>query len=181
MLGAVHCSFHREIPPYAPYEMWSRILSWDRKWLYIVTHYVPKDLGRPSQWLDPRFKKLSHSGEAPIDGWDKKMYATAVSKYVFKLGRLTIHPATVLAESGLLPERPGGWVVNNPVISETPGADQPDNTLKMCWQDDDWSWNRVEQRRIAGMRFAEKFGAMDSLQKAFDGGQGAVVGHFGPG
>src|SRR5450432_1739999 len=28
MLGAVHCSFKKEIKPYEGYEMWSRILCW---------------------------------------------------------------------------------------------------------------------------------------------------------
>ena len=31
----------------ADVEMWSRILSWDRKWLYIITHYVVKGKGQP--------------------------------------------------------------------------------------------------------------------------------------
>ena len=55
MLGAVHCSFRREIPPYAGYEMWSRMLAWDRKWIYIVTHFVPEGVAKPTEWLDPRF------------------------------------------------------------------------------------------------------------------------------
>ncbi|PKS05852.1 hypothetical protein jhhlp_007681 [Lomentospora prolificans] len=181
MLGGVHCSFHREIPPYAAYELWSRVLSWDRKWLYIVTHYVPKGLGRPSEWLDPRFGRLNRSaGKEPSKDWEKKIHATAVSKYVFKLGRLTIHPAIVLAESGLLPTRPGGWIIDD-LGTGMGGTAQTGDCLELRSDPGEWDWKRVERRRVAGMQFAEKFHAMDSLQKAFDGGRGAVVGRFGPG
>ena len=30
-LGAVSCSFRKEINPFERYEMWTRVLSWDRK------------------------------------------------------------------------------------------------------------------------------------------------------
>ncbi|SPO06721.1 uncharacterized protein DNG_09415 [Cephalotrichum gorgonifer] len=178
MLGSVHCSFHKEIPPYRGYEMWSRVLSFDRKWVYIVTHIVPKGLGRPTEWLDPKFKKLNRSsGKEPVKDWEKKVFATAISKYVFKLGRLTVHPAVVLGESGLLPERPGGWLVDD----ASPVEDLPDYDLFSSIEESEWDWQRVEQRRRAGMKYAEKFQALDQLQKMFDGGQGPIVGRFGPG
>ncbi|KJZ76898.1 hypothetical protein HIM_03775 [Hirsutella minnesotensis 3608] len=53
MLGAVSCSFKREIGAYRGYELWSRVLCWDRKWLYVMTHFVPKGAARPTEWLDP--------------------------------------------------------------------------------------------------------------------------------
>lgn len=179
MLGSVHCSFHKEIAPYRAYEMWSRVLAWDRKWMYIVTHYVPKGLGRPSEWLDPRFGRQNRSAGGDVaKDWEKKIHATAVSKYVFKLGRLTVHPAVILDASGLLPERPGGWAVDD----TTPAEDLPSCDLfSQPEGDEEWDWRRVEQRRRAGMEYAEKFHAMDQLQKLFDGGRGPVVGRFGPG
>ena len=181
MLGSVHCSFHKEIPPYRGYEMWSRVLAWDRKWLYIITHYVPKGLARPSEWLDPRFGRLNRSaGKEPVKDWEKKIHATAVSKYVFKLGRLTIHPGIILGASDLLPERPGGWAVDDdaPLAEELP---QGDLFSQVEEGEGEWDWRRVEQRRMAGMEFAAKFHAMDELHKMFDGGRGPVVGRFGPG
>ena len=91
MLGAVACSFRREIKPYASYEMWTRVLSWDRKWLYLVTHFVEKGAVRPRAWDAQSFgltRPAAGEGEPPAD-WEKKVYASAVSKYVFKIGRLT--------------------------------------------------------------------------------------------
>ena len=181
MLGSVHCSFHKEIAPYRAYEMWSRVLAWDRKWMYIVTHYVPKDLGRPTEWLDPKFGRLNRTaGKEAVKDWEKKIHATAVSKYVFKLGRLTVHPGIILDASGLLPERPGGWAVDD--ASPAEDIDLPEGDLfSQTEEDPEWDWRRTEQRRRAGMEFAAKFHAMDQLQKMFDGGQGPVVGRFGPG
>lgn len=51
-----------------------------------------------SFFLQPALKK----------GGKRVLYATAVSKYVVKKGRLTIPPERVLIKSGFLPERPAG-------------------------------------------------------------------------
>ncbi|KAM0801111.1 hypothetical protein BDR22DRAFT_888782 [Usnea florida] len=82
-LAAVQCSFKREIRPYQRYEMWSRVLAWDAKWLYTITHFVRRD--------------TTHS-DAP-----RIVCATAVSKCVFKSGRRTIPPEVLLHTSGLIP------------------------------------------------------------------------------
>lgn len=179
MLGAVHCSFRREIPGYRPYEMWTRILSWDRKWLYMVTHFVPKGVTRPTEYLDARFGRLrtrqggSEGKEA--NAWKTKIHATAVSKYVFKLGRWTIHPSYILDGSGLLPERPGGWRGGeNDVFDETELGDVAD--------DAGWDWKMVEKRRREGMKYAQQFANLDQLETWFDGGDGgdgSALGRFG--
>ncbi|KAI0368027.1 hypothetical protein BV20DRAFT_969882 [Pilatotrama ljubarskyi] len=50
-LGATHFSFLREIPMFSNYEMRVGIMSWDQKWLYVVTRYVtkPKNKGKKAQ------------------------------------------------------------------------------------------------------------------------------------
>lgn len=178
MLGAVECSFKREIPAYKGYEMWSRVLSWDRKWVYIVTHYVPKGTAKPTSWLDPRFAKSKVRGSHDAaGGWDKKIYATAVSKYVFKLGRFTVHPAYVLGgESGLLPERPGGWTSGEEQLGDL-SADVSDIALSTAGE---WDWRRVEAQRRSGMELAKQFGELDKLQDTFDGGNQGALGKFSP-
>jgi hypothetical protein len=184
ILGAAHCSYHREITAYAGYEVWSRILSWDRKWLVIVSHFVPKGMAKPDVWLDPRFKKgyRTNGGKGPRNGWERMVHATAVSKYVFKLDRLTIHPAVILKGSGLLPERPGGWViadVDAPVegLPVSNGAATNGTAVK---GGDEWTWQRTEMQRRKGMEYAEKFLALDELKGSFEGGKGAAVGIFWP-
>lgn len=91
-LGAVSCSFRKEIPPYQPYEMWSRILSWDEKWFYIITHFTSEGFGQHSDTSLP-----------VEDGHQNKtIFATALSKCVFKSGRKTVSPEIMFAESELL-------------------------------------------------------------------------------
>ena len=177
MLGAVECSFKREIPAYKGYEMWSKVLSWDRKWFYIVTHFVPKGTAKPTSWLDARFAKSRVRGsQDAAGGWEKKIYATAISKYVFKLGRFTVHPAIVLGESGLLPERPGGWTTGEEQLGDL-SADLSDVVLSV---DSEWDWRRVEAQRRSGMDLARQFGELDKLQDAFDGGNHGALGKFSP-
>lgn len=184
--GAVHCSFKREVAPLQGYEMWTRVLSWDRKWLYVVTHYVVKGKVKPTGWdsksvgwFGPlRGKKAE--GTAVDEGsanWEKWIYATAVSKYVFKVGRFTVHPSIVMAESGLLPERPGGW---------RGGVDEVGDEAEELGEvglsgEDEWDWKKVEYKRREGMKYAEKFAALDGLHATFDGGENGALGKFMPG
>ncbi|KAK8102491.1 hypothetical protein PG984_015637 [Apiospora sp. TS-2023a] len=177
MLGGVACNFKREIKPFAGYEMWTRVLSWDRKWLYMVTHFVEKGAVRPASWAAEDFG-LTDDKHDPQD-WEKKVYASAVSKYVFKIGRLTVHPAVIIGASGLLPERPDGWVTPagsptatpaEPVVGNTDDEAKPEET--------GWDWRRTEAERVKGHRFAEHFAQLDDLHSVFCGGGQGALGHF---
>ncbi|KAI1434318.1 capsule polysaccharide biosynthesis protein [Xylaria sp. CBS 124048] len=164
MLGGVQCSFKREIKPYQGYEMWSRVLSWDRKWLYIVTHYVEKGAVKESK---------NHS---PEGGWEKKIFASAVSKYVFKVGRLTVHPAVVIEASGMLPERPGGWIKDDGKEVVMNGHAESDAAEPAVWD-----WKRAEAERRKGLEYAEHFAALDGLLGQFSAGENGALATFGPG
>ncbi|OAQ61659.1 capsule polysaccharide biosynthesis protein [Pochonia chlamydosporia 170] len=177
MLGSVSCSFKKEIRAYRSYELWSKVLAWDRKWLYMVTHFVPKGTAKPTEWLDPRFGRVrTRSGKDASGGWEKKIYATAVSKYVFKLGRLTVHPAVILEESGLLPERPGGWKGGENQVGDE-AVDLADVDLSV---EGAWDWRRVEAQRRKGMEVAEHFSRLDECHDMFDGGTYGALAKIGP-
>ncbi|KAH7116361.1 capsule polysaccharide biosynthesis protein [Dactylonectria macrodidyma] len=178
LLGAVECSFKKEVAPYKAYEMWSNILCWDRKWLFIVTHFVPKGTTRPTEWLDPNFaqvKTWSHSDTA--DNWKTKIIATAISKYVFKIGRFTVHPALILADSGMLPERPGGWMSGEKKVGDG----------LVCVNDVDlsveseWDWRRIEAQRRKGMELACHLHALEEADELFDGGSRGALARVWPG
>ncbi|KAI2638723.1 capsule polysaccharide biosynthesis protein [Hypomontagnella submonticulosa] len=180
MLGAVHCSFKKELQPYQRYEMWSRVLAWDRKWLYIVTHFVEKGAVKPRSWDAGSYGATRKTEGNPQD-WEKKIHATAISKYVFKVGRLTVHPAVVIEASGMLPERPGGWVtVENgmapPSHVVTGGAS---TEAEVSEQSPEWDWRRTEELRQRGLEFAINFAALDGLLTQFDGGEDGALGVFG--
>lgn len=180
ILGSVSCNFRREIPSYKGYELWSRVLCWDRKWMYIITHFVPKGTARPAEWLDPRFAKTRtrKPGEkADPEVWHKKIYATAVSKYVFKIGRLTVHPADILEHSGLLPERPEGWKTGPNQIGDE-AAEVGDVDLSAGGE---WDWRRVEAQRRSGMERVAGLQEVDDMTSLFDGGSNGALAMCGPG
>ncbi|KAL4873683.1 hypothetical protein BDV12DRAFT_192127 [Aspergillus spectabilis] len=179
VLGSVFCSFRREIKPYAQYEVESRVLAWDQKWMYVLSFF---------------FKPAGNK-----DG-ERVLYATAVSKYVVKKGRLTIAPERVLRKSGFLPERPDGSVLPSAGLEEstdvsgmgtpagiTAAASEIDGSvvrevLKLqdgdipevkeleaerkvnegSWDEKEWGWERVEEERARGMKVLEGFIHLDA-------------------
>ncbi|KAI0325446.1 hypothetical protein GY45DRAFT_1356733 [Cubamyces sp. BRFM 1775] len=65
-LGATHFTFLREIPMFSHYEMRVSVMSWDNKWIYIVTRYVtkPKGKGKKTQQIKPAESPAAPSAEA---------------------------------------------------------------------------------------------------------------------
>ncbi|KAI9649441.1 hypothetical protein NHQ30_002017 [Ciborinia camelliae] len=192
MLGGVMCNFKREIGIYHGYEMWSRILCWDRKWIYMVTHFVKKGTVRPrgfvlgdGSWLgggrNARFEEVEGEGDA-VEVDEKAIFASAISKYVMKLGRLTVHPEVVLNASGVLPERPGGWHSMASSGESTPEMEESfvDATPEEGEKEgsNEWDWKRIEKENKRGLQFAEHFAAMEGLHNEFSGSQGPALGKY---
>ncbi|KAH7166546.1 hypothetical protein EDB81DRAFT_919033 [Dactylonectria macrodidyma] len=106
ILGAAQCVWRKEILPYQPYELWTRVLSWDEKWIYLVSHFVKPGLFKPTEYLmqsNPRVSGKNVKKEGPKDR-QKAVYASSVARYVFKNQKRTVPPEQVLRECGLLPE-----------------------------------------------------------------------------
>ncbi|BCS25973.1 acyl-CoA thioesterase [Aspergillus puulaauensis] len=182
-LGSVFCSFKREIKPYTKFEVESRVLGWDQKWMYVLSFF-----------LKPAGKK----------GGKRTLYATAVSKYVVKKGRLTIAPERVLRKSGFLPERPEGAaaaataaITSSSESADASGTGTPSGitaaasgvdgsfvreVLKLqdnqipetgkleaekrvnaaSWDGDEWNWERIEEERARGMAVLDGFCDLDA-------------------
>jgi hypothetical protein len=179
-LGSVYCSFKREIKPFELYEMETKVIAWDQKWMYVMTFFF-----RP----------------ASRKGGEKTLFATALSKYVVKKGRLTVPPERVLRASGFLPPRPEGSAapevtasteasgVGTPVNGEglTASASGVDGSLvrevlklreedmpepksleaekksnSASWDSNEWTWERIEQERLRGLKVIEGYSTMDA-------------------
>ncbi|EPE02717.1 capsule polysaccharide biosynthesis protein [Ophiostoma piceae UAMH 11346] len=194
-LGGVYCSFRKEIAPYQGYEMWSRVLCWDRKWLYTVTHFVVKGKVKPPS-LDSSPQSSSAGSNKKAQAWtpedeanlQKYVIATAVSRYVFKMGRFTVHPAILVEASGLLPARPGpmGWRGGADAVgdlSQAVDADAEANTDAdtETGEQGAWTWKDVERERRRGMVIADRFAGLEDAGLLFDGGKNGALGIFGPG
>ncbi|KAL1999512.1 hypothetical protein VTN02DRAFT_4421 [Thermoascus thermophilus] len=108
-LGAVSCSFRKEVRPLQPYELWTRILAWDQKWIYVVTHFVRKDAVRPRAFtlLPGQAQRQRQRDLKDLAKKEDAIFASGLSKCVWKKGRRTIPPELFLQVSGLLPPRPG--------------------------------------------------------------------------
>jgi Thioesterase-like superfamily len=70
-VGSVASVFRKELSPYELYNVKSRVLGWDQKWLFVVSRFEKSD------------KKST-------------LCAVCLTKYVFKMKRKTVPPATVI-------------------------------------------------------------------------------------
>lgn len=181
VLGSVYCSFKREIKPFELYEMHSKVISWDKKWMYILTCFM-----RPA-------KKA---------GGEKTLLATALSKYVVKKGRLTVSPERILRAGGYLPTPPASAQNNSAQVDSsteasaigTPASGDEGITatggvdgslvrevLKIendqlprrevleeqqkanadSWSPGEWPWERIEQERLRGLSVVDGYINLD--------------------
>ncbi|KAJ5715594.1 uncharacterized protein N7483_012775 [Penicillium malachiteum] len=146
-LGGINGVFRREIKPYQRYELVSRVLAWDEKWIYIVSYFL-----KPSQ-----AKK-----DAEIT--DDRILASAVSKYVFKQGRQTVEPAEVLTNLGLLAgdhaaqsdaDDSADVPASAPEHLPLPRQDLVDYPNHSGSESDEWTWSHVEVERKRGLAIAK--------------------------
>jgi hypothetical protein len=107
VLSGTTCTWRKEIKPYQPYEVWTRVLSWDEKWLYIVTHFVVPNAFSPDEYVMQPRRRGGKRSKKDIDLL-KAVYASSVARYVFKNNRRTIPPEEALNMVGLLPEDEAG-------------------------------------------------------------------------
>lgn len=184
-LGSVYCSFRREIKPFELYEIESRVIAWDEKWLYTLSFFL-----RP----------------AKRRGDEKTLLASAISKYVVKKGRLTVPPERVLRLSGFLPPRPepssteaaeaglprdssgGASTAGTPTsvegLTATGGVDGlllrevlklPEEDIPRTteleskremnagsWDPATWTWEKLEEERQRGLKVVESYAVLDS-------------------
>lgn len=133
ILGATQTSFKRELKAYASYNVESRVIGWDARWIYIGSWFVSK----------------GNSKTKP-----KQIYATSISKYIVKKGRITVRPEQFLVESGWIPAQPGQGASANGKTAEKSG--------------EAWSWDEVEAQRVKGMKTVDTWGDTDvRLEKEY--------------
>ncbi|KAI9041319.1 uncharacterized protein KD926_006895 [Aspergillus affinis] len=167
ILSGVQCVFRREIKPYQGYEVWSRVMSWDEKWVYIVSHFVERGVfevgGRVLQGtsssssssssymntstsLSGSVKQSERNGTNGKEDTQKKVFASAVSRYVFKQAGRTFSPREMLVKCGLLPKD-----------TEKEGGDGMEEMLK-----------GIEQRRKRDLEAAQLKMGWDAVHNSFD-------------
>jgi hypothetical protein len=180
-MGGIACNFKREILPYKKYEMWTRLLSWDRKWFYLVTHLVKPGVGRPSSFTLQPWKKPK-AGEVDTTKLQGAVYGTAIAKYVIKKGRVTIPAEQVLIDAEMVPAKPEDWVYAGDeaegVVGEVNGHVDNGHFLFPKVEGETWDWNTIERERRRGLKLAEAFAQLDGLVDCWDGGKEGVLGVY---
>ncbi|KAF7558207.1 hypothetical protein G7Z17_g35 [Cylindrodendrum hubeiense] len=105
ILGGAHCVWRKEILPYRPYELWTRVLTWDDKWIYLISHFVKPGFKPEEYVMQPSSRtRRKATGTHVSKDPHKAVYASSVARYVFKNQRRTVPPEQVLRDCGLLPE-----------------------------------------------------------------------------
>ncbi|KAI1244526.1 hypothetical protein MGN70_014400 [Eutypa lata] len=97
ILAGVDVSFHRELLPGQIYQIRSRILSWDHKWMFVISYMV--QTGIRLDMVDREGGRTAVMSDQKIR---KKVFAVAISKYVVKVGRRTVPPQKLLEAVGSL-------------------------------------------------------------------------------
>lgn len=197
-LGGISCFFRRQIEPLQGFEIYTRLLAWDRKWLYCVSHIVRKGAIKPKSYVLQPWKKVKRKQEGTI--WKeheegdltKHIFATSVARYVFKKGRMTINPEIVLERSKLLPLRPAGvdlppraeaeWNGDSSASVEKPlvngeVASESDAASKGASDDEGWTWDDMEKERLRGLKIANHFDSLSAVQNELQVGE--VLGQYG--
>jgi hypothetical protein len=108
MLGGVTCVWKKEIKSYKMYEMWSRTLSWDDKWLYVLTTFVEAGVLKPSKYYLQKEQpsvpiRTDVDAKTLAEKQQKAIHASAISRIVFKKGRKTVLPIEMIKAAGLAP------------------------------------------------------------------------------
>lgn len=171
-LGGVSCTFKREIKPYQKYQIWSRVLAWDEKWMYIASYFVKDGVILPTGYtLQPSVssrKKKSKDG----DEFGKAIFASAISKYVFKQGRKTIRPEEVFQKLNLIPAT---LDLNDKGDIELPHMDggAEKETGKIGSEKEvrgkegtKWGSKEVQEEKQRGLEIAKHFASLDELQNS---------------
>ncbi|CRG86504.1 hypothetical protein PISL3812_03510 [Talaromyces islandicus] len=172
MLGSTQTSFKREIPTLQPYEVWSRILTWDQKWLYIVTHFVQHGRITPTASVaSMKADSGASKSKTPLASKDveSSIFATSISKCVFKKGRMTVSPERILRASDLLsPVSSSDATINlsKPTENHMNGgaASSVADKIPSTTQDDSQLLAEIEAERVKGIKYADFLSGLEELQ-----------------
>jgi hypothetical protein len=172
IVSGIACTFHREIKPYQLYEVWSRVASWDDKWIYVVSHFVARSKHSPRRYVMPgdasinskKMEKLAH----PVDERHESVFASAVTRMVFKRGRLTVPPQRALEICGILS-------VESPIaLSRTANRAGATESAIYC---PEWTLEEIESSRRANLPIVRLEKGWDAVRELFQQDQDALTGY----
>ncbi|CAG8903297.1 unnamed protein product [Penicillium egyptiacum] len=176
IVSAVACTFRREIKPFQPYELWTKVASWDDKWIYMVPHFVDRSKFRPGcsvMQADTSSHKEKTTKRVPPEGdQTKHVFASAVTRMVFKRGRLTIPPERALETCGLL----SVMTIESP--TEASEMDAKIETTKLAADCPEWTRRELESYRETNIPIVRLERGWDAIHELFKGEE-TVLARYG--
>ena len=154
VLGSIACAFRKGIRPYQQYKIWTRILSWDERWICFVSHFVKKGAVMPRKFYLWGGSGRGAGGGDGAGGAEQPppqslpkdaILASVVSKNIFKRGRATMAPEKVLRAASWLPQPPQLHLKAEP--PNHPSTDPPTDPAS-AESSSTWTWARVELERV---------------------------------
>jgi acyl-CoA thioesterase FadM len=170
-LGGVSCNFRRPVAPLQRMHIYTRVLSWDAKWLYIASWIVRADpkAAKPVTWtLQPWRRGASGASAGPTGAKAPDVCAVALARYVFKKGRVTVAPDPVLTAMGLLPA-----ASEQGQASAASGVDHADRPPAPAW-----TASAAEQERLRGLEVAQSMAGLDGLLDGLRPAEGPALGEW---
>ncbi|KAJ4213382.1 hypothetical protein NW760_015142 [Fusarium oxysporum] len=177
VVGAVSCVFRKEIKPYQPYELSTKVVSWDEKWIYMVTHFVSLGTARPQGYMPEAFQRADSPpcpSLAPEAESKNEVLASAITRMVFKKGRITVPPADVLKACGFHPER--AQEPDTPVSSESAPSDPSSlcalagtggQSPALSAKETELTYDEMESRREAALPIVQLQSGWDAVHSLF--------------
>lgn len=154
VLGSVSMSFRRAIPPLGKYDIVTRVLCWDEKWIYVISWFVKTGCmgkSKRTKQVDSHESSSVHSAaNGPMKEGDSEpsrpvsstIYGTSIAKYVIKAGKVTVKPESLIAAGELLPM----------------GDSKTSKEARTM----------IERERIRALKYGKAFSELDGLHGEFD-------------
>ncbi|KAF3390038.1 Uncharacterized protein DPV78_011831 [Talaromyces pinophilus] len=164
-LGGTSCVFKREIKPFERFEIWSRISTWDQKWIYVISYFMKK--GHGNRLLSQQSEATTDS-KSPSSDANTAILATCMARYVFKRGRKTVPPQEVFQTLDLCPSQEDKTSAE--VSSTSSETDIKPYHL--------WTYDQFEQHRLRALDLVAPFSGEENLPCCFSDGPYGVLGQY---
>ncbi|KAH8101071.1 hypothetical protein BXZ70DRAFT_1007472 [Cristinia sonorae] len=157
-----------EIPMFTSYEVRAKVAAWDEKWIYLYSEFIT----RPKVSKPRGQSQCSLSAETGIPGKKPrgvradgtKLHCVAISRYVFKLGRITVPPRIALSICGF-----GGDGKNWEQYVTMKQKGTLNEFLRGGWKTaNGWDLPEFEEQRVAGLEWCQKLNEGISEAASFE-------------
>jgi len=141
----------------------SRIIAWDEKWVYIISHFIKKGAFNPTHFSDQPGKTRYADVHAVVDvecqqddvSFEESrsaVLAIAMARLVFKTGHTTVPPAQFLQDCGLIPALRDDFESASSSNSDDKGAANHEHAAIVT---------AIEERRRRGLAVAQNINSLD--------------------